>query len=154
AAFGGLAGAAATPALCLQAAGSPTREARVLAHPPEAIDAGGCPRRQRFGGPPVAVWAWRATKAPWSPPGAKPQASSWSLAPPCPWRGPGLRPPAAGRLWRTPCPLYVRCRTATRGRPRAGHGTPRQASLGPWAPAMADVPPTKPSRKVVLTKKS
>ena len=41
--------------LCLQAAGSTTREASVLDHTPEAIDAWVCTLCQRFGGHPVAV---------------------------------------------------------------------------------------------------
>src|SRR5262249_51917151 len=41
--------------LCLQAAGSTTREASVLDHTPEAIHPWVCTLRQRFGGHPVAV---------------------------------------------------------------------------------------------------
>ena len=55
AAFVGSDWADATHALCLQAAGSTTREARSLDHTPEAIDAWVCPLRQRFGGHPVAI---------------------------------------------------------------------------------------------------
>src|ERR671937_2193860 len=55
AAFVGIDWADAKHALCLPAAGSTTREASVLDHTPEAIDAGVCPLRQRFGGHPVAV---------------------------------------------------------------------------------------------------
>jgi hypothetical protein len=45
----------AQQALCLQAAGTTTREARSLDHTPAAIDAWGCTWRQRCGGHPVAV---------------------------------------------------------------------------------------------------
>jgi Transposase len=55
AAFVGIDWADATHDLCLQAAGSTTREASVLDHTPEAIDAWVCTLRQRFGGHPVAV---------------------------------------------------------------------------------------------------
>jgi transposase len=55
AAFVGIDWADAKHDLCLQAAGSTTREARVLDHTPEAIDAWVCTLRQRFGGHPVAV---------------------------------------------------------------------------------------------------
>jgi len=55
AAFVGIDWADAKHALCLQAADSTTREASSLDHTPEAIDAWGCPLRQRFGGHPVAI---------------------------------------------------------------------------------------------------
>jgi transposase len=55
AAFVGIDWADAKHALCLQAAGSTTREASSLDPTPEAIDAWVCTLRQRFGGHPVAV---------------------------------------------------------------------------------------------------
>jgi transposase len=55
AAFVGIDWADAKHALCLQAAGSTTREASSLDHTPEAIDAWVCTLRQRFGGHPVAI---------------------------------------------------------------------------------------------------
>ena len=55
AAFIGLDWADATHAICLQAAGSGTREASVLAHTPEAIDAWARALRSRFGGRLMAV---------------------------------------------------------------------------------------------------
>src|SRR5262245_32268827 len=55
AAFVGIDWADAKHDLCLQAAGSTNREASVLDHTPEAIDAWVCTLRQRFGGHPVAV---------------------------------------------------------------------------------------------------
>jgi Transposase len=51
----GIAWADAKQALCLQAAGTTTREASSLDHIPEAIEAWVCTLRQRFGGHPVAV---------------------------------------------------------------------------------------------------
>jgi transposase len=50
AAFIGIDWADAAHAICLQAAGSDTRESRVLAHTPEAIDAWARALRSRFGG--------------------------------------------------------------------------------------------------------
>jgi transposase len=55
AAFIGIDWADATHAICLQAAGSDTRESSVLAHTPEAIDAWARALRSRFGGRPLAV---------------------------------------------------------------------------------------------------
>ena len=55
AAFIGLDWADATHAICLQAAGSDTREASVLEHTPEAIDAWARALRSRFGGRLIAV---------------------------------------------------------------------------------------------------
>ena len=55
AAFVGIDWADAKHALCLQAAGSTTREASSLDHTPEAIDAWVCTLRQRFGGHPGAI---------------------------------------------------------------------------------------------------
>ena len=55
AAFIGLDWADATHAVCLQAAGSDTRESSLLAHTPEAIDAWARALRHRFGGQPIAV---------------------------------------------------------------------------------------------------
>jgi hypothetical protein len=55
AAFVGLDWADAQHAMCLHAAGTARRECLVLAHRPEAIDAGGQTLRRRFNGPPVAV---------------------------------------------------------------------------------------------------
>jgi hypothetical protein len=51
----GLDWADATHAICLQAAGSGTREASMLEHTPEAIDAWARALRSRFGGQPLAV---------------------------------------------------------------------------------------------------
>ena len=55
AAFIGLDWADATHAVCLQAAGSDTRESSLLEHTPEAIDAWARALRHRFGGQPIAV---------------------------------------------------------------------------------------------------
>jgi len=55
AAFIGLDWADATHAICLQAAGSDTRESGMLEHTPEAIDAWARALRSRFGGQPIAV---------------------------------------------------------------------------------------------------
>jgi hypothetical protein len=55
AAFIGIDWADATHSICLQAAGSDTRESSVLAHTPEAIDAWARALRSRFGGRPLAV---------------------------------------------------------------------------------------------------
>ena len=55
AAFIGIDWADATHAICLQAAGSDTRESSVLAHTPEAIDAWARALRSRFGGRPLGV---------------------------------------------------------------------------------------------------
>jgi Transposase len=55
AAFIGLDWADATHAICLQAAGSNTRESGMLEHTPEAIDAWARALRSRFGGQPIAV---------------------------------------------------------------------------------------------------
>ena len=55
AACGGIDWADAPHDLCLQAAGTPTREGLQLAPTPEAIEAGGTPRRPRVRGQPVAV---------------------------------------------------------------------------------------------------
>jgi transposase len=55
AAFVGIDWADTTHAVCLQAAGSETREAGVLAHTPEAIRTWACTLRHRFGGQPIAV---------------------------------------------------------------------------------------------------
>ena len=55
AAFIGLDWADATHAICLQAAGSNTRESSMLEHTPEAIDAWARALRSRFGGQPIAV---------------------------------------------------------------------------------------------------
>jgi Transposase len=54
-AFVGIDWADTSPAVCLQVAGSETREFSVLAHTPEAIGAWACLLRQRFGGRPIAV---------------------------------------------------------------------------------------------------
>jgi hypothetical protein len=51
----GLDWAAATHAICLQAAGTERREFLILAHRPEALEAWGQTLRTRFHGPPVAV---------------------------------------------------------------------------------------------------
>jgi transposase len=55
AAFIGIDWADATHAVCLQVAGSDTRESSVLAHTPEAIGAWARTLCQRFGGRPIAV---------------------------------------------------------------------------------------------------
>jgi transposase len=55
AAFVGLDWADTSHAVCLQAAGSDTRESSVLAHTPEAISAWAGTLRHRFGGQPIAV---------------------------------------------------------------------------------------------------
>jgi transposase len=55
AAFVGIDWADTTHAVCLQVAGSDTRETRVLAHTPEAISTWACTLRHRFGGQPIAV---------------------------------------------------------------------------------------------------
>jgi hypothetical protein len=55
AAFVGIDWADPTHAICLQVAGSDTRESRVLAHTPEAISTWAGTRRHRFGGQPIAV---------------------------------------------------------------------------------------------------
>jgi transposase len=55
AAFVGIDWADTTHAVCLQVAGSETRESRVLAHTPEAIGAWARTLRRRFGGRPIAV---------------------------------------------------------------------------------------------------
>jgi hypothetical protein len=54
-AFVGIDWADTSHAVCLQVAGSETREFSVLAHTPEAIGAWACRLRQRFGGRPIAV---------------------------------------------------------------------------------------------------
>ena len=51
----GLDWADATHAICLQAAGSDTRESGMVAHTPEALDAWARALRSRFGGQPMAV---------------------------------------------------------------------------------------------------
>jgi hypothetical protein len=56
AAFVGMDWADATHDVCLQAAGSETRECCVLAHTPETIDAWVSPLRQRLKGQPIAIW--------------------------------------------------------------------------------------------------
>jgi transposase len=55
AAFVGLDWADTSHAVCLQAAGSDTRESSVVAHTPEAISAWAAALRHRFGGQPIAV---------------------------------------------------------------------------------------------------
>jgi hypothetical protein len=55
AAFVGIDWADTSHAVCLQAAGSDTRESSVLAHTPEAISARAAALRHRFGGQPIAV---------------------------------------------------------------------------------------------------
>ena len=55
AAFVGIDWADTSHAVCLQAAGSDTRESSVLAHTPEAISAWAGTLRHRFGGQPIAV---------------------------------------------------------------------------------------------------
>jgi transposase len=55
AAFVGIDWADTSHAVCLQAAGSDTRESSVLAHTPEAISAWAGTLRHRFGGQPMAV---------------------------------------------------------------------------------------------------
>ncbi|HEX2275695.1 MAG TPA: transposase, partial [Candidatus Tectomicrobia bacterium] len=54
-AFVGIDWADTSHAVCLQVAGSDTRESSVLAHTPEAIGAWACMLRHRFGGRPIAV---------------------------------------------------------------------------------------------------
>ena len=70
AACGGIDWAAATHAGCLQAAGAQQREAGLLAHTPETLDAWGRMLRTRVHGHPLALGLER-TKGPWSPPGAR-----------------------------------------------------------------------------------
>ena len=55
AAFVGIDWADPSHAVCLQVAGSDTRESSVLAHTPEAIGAWARTLRHRFGGQPIAV---------------------------------------------------------------------------------------------------
>lgn len=55
AAFIGIDWADTTHAVCLQVAGSNTRETSMLAHTPEAIRTWACTLRRRFGGQPIAV---------------------------------------------------------------------------------------------------
>jgi len=55
AAFIGLDWADAKHDICLQAAGSDTREVKVLEHKPAAIEAWATALLQRFGGGPIAV---------------------------------------------------------------------------------------------------
>jgi Transposase len=54
-AFVGIDWADTSHAVCLQVAGSDSRESSVLAHTPEAINAWACRLRHRFGGRPIAV---------------------------------------------------------------------------------------------------
>ena len=55
AAFVGIDWTDATHAVCLQVAGSDTRESSVLEHTPEAIGTWAHTLRHRFGGKPIAV---------------------------------------------------------------------------------------------------